>query len=187
MSQAFLDKYLPDTELQCLESLLGYGTELKLTAANGTQIPYNGWAVVKFELKGKREGMHLLEVSMLATKENLDQPIVGFNVIEEVIKYCDPLQPEALVEKEVPFNSFAASFENVKVNKIETLIVLIHNKEPDELCTVKTVKRDVVIPKNQSVEVNCLVNTGPLSKRIPVLFQPDEKEFWPKDFEHYLC
>ena len=38
MSQVFLDKYLPDTELQCLESLLGYGAEL--TAANGTQIPY---------------------------------------------------------------------------------------------------------------------------------------------------
>ena len=65
---------------------------------------------------------------------------------------------------------FAASFKNVKVNKIDTLIDLIHNKEPYELCTVKTVKRDIVIHKNQSVNVNCRVNTGPLSKRTPVLF-----------------
>ena len=124
-----------------------------------------------------------LEVSMLVTKENLDQPIIGFNVIEEVMKYCDPLQPEALVEKEVLFDSFAASFQNVKVNKIDTLIELIHNKKPDKLCTVRTVKRDIVIPKNQSVKVNCRVNTGPLSKRTSVLFQPDETELWPEGLE----
>ena len=68
MSQAFLDKYLPDTELQCLESLLGYGAEL--TAANGTSIPYIDWAVVKFELKSKRVDMLSLEIPMLVTKEN---------------------------------------------------------------------------------------------------------------------
>ena len=141
MLQEFLDKDLPDTELQCLESLLGYGGKLKLTAANGIQIPYIGSAVVKFELKGIREGMPPLEVPMLVTKENLDQPIIGFNVIEEVIEYCDPLQPEALVEKEVLSDSFAVSFQNVKVNKTDTLIDLIDNKEPDELCTVKTVKK----------------------------------------------
>ena len=90
MSRVFLDNYSLDTELQSLESLLGYEAELKLTAANGTQIPYIGWAVVKFVLKGKREGMPPLEVPMLVTKENLDQPIIDFNVIEEVIKYCDP-------------------------------------------------------------------------------------------------
>ena len=120
---------------------------------------------------------------MLVTKENLDQPIIGFKVIEEVIKNCDPLQPEALVEKEVLSDSFAARFQNVKVNKIDILIDLIHNKELDELCTVKTVKRDIVIPKNQSVKMKCCVNTGPLSKRILVLFQPDEKELWPECFE----
>ena len=120
-------------------------------------MPHIGWAVVKFELKGKRESLPLLEVPLLVIKENLDQPIIGFNVIEEVIKYCDPLQPEALVEKEVLSDSFAASFQNVKVNKIDTLINLIHNRQPDELCTVKTVKRDIVIPKNQSVKVNCSV------------------------------
>ena len=58
MSQAFLDKYLPDTESQYLESLLGYGAELKLTAANGTQISYIGWAVVKFELKASPGSSH---------------------------------------------------------------------------------------------------------------------------------
>ena len=111
-----------------------------------------------------------LEISMLVTKENLDQPIIGSDVIEEVIKYCDPLQPQALVEKEVLCDSFAASFQNVKVNRIETLIDLIHNKEPDELFTLKTVKRDIGIPKDQSIKVNCHVNTGPLSKGTPVLF-----------------
>ena len=58
-----------------------------------------------------------LEVPMLVTKENLDQPIIGFNVIEEVIKYCDSLQPEALVEKKVLSDSFGASFQNVKVHQ----------------------------------------------------------------------
>ena len=50
-----------------------------------------------------------LEIPMLATKKNLDQPIIGFNVIEEVIKYCDLLQPEALVEKEA-LSEFSCQF-----------------------------------------------------------------------------
>ena len=82
--------------------------------------------------------------------------------IEEVIKYCDPLQPEALVKKEVLSDNFAASFQNVKANITDTLTDLIHNKEPDELCTVKTAKRYIVIPKIQRVKVKCHVNTGPL-------------------------
>ena len=44
-------------------------------------------------------------------------------------------------------------------------------------------ERDIVIPKNQSAKVNCHVNTGPLSKRTPVIFQPDEKELWPEGLE----
>ena len=71
----------------------------------------------------------------------------------------------------------------MKVNKIDTLIDLIHNKELNELCMVKTVKRDIVIPKNQSVKVNCWVNTDQLSKRTLVLFQSDEKELWPEGLE----
>ena len=77
MSQALLDKYLPDTELQCFESLLGYEAELKLTAANGTQIPCIDWAFATIKLKGKREGMPPLEVPLIVTKENLDQPVMG--------------------------------------------------------------------------------------------------------------
>ena len=103
--------------MQCLDCLLGYGTELRLTAANGTQIPYISWAVVEFDLKSKRESRPPLEVPMIVTKENLDQPIIGFNIIK---LYCESPKPEALVEKEVLSDIFAASFQNVKVNKLDT-------------------------------------------------------------------
>ena len=68
----------------------------------------------------------------------------------------------------------------MKVNQTDILIDLIHSKEPDELCTVKI---DIVMPKNQSVKVNCRVNTGPLSKRTPVLFQANEEELWPEGLD----
>ena len=44
---------------------------------------------------------------------------------------------------------------------------------------MKTNKRDYVVPKKTSMIVSCRVNHGPIDKRTPVLFEPDELAPWP--------
>ena len=48
-----------------------------------------------------------------------------------------------------------------------------------ELCSVKTNKHDYVVPKKTSTIISCRVNHGPIDKRTPVLFEPDELAPWP--------
>ena len=52
------------------------------------------------------------------------------------------------------------------------------DRRETELCSVKTNKRDYVVPKKTSRIVSCRVNHGPIDKRTPVLFEPDELAPW---------
>ena len=64
------------------------------------------------------------------------------------------------------------SFDSCKGEKVQALIDLISANEPDDLCQVKCRKTDILIPKNQSIDVPCRANTGPINRTVPVLFEP---------------
>jgi len=67
-----------------MTELLGMdGRDLK--AANGTDLPYEGWVELTFLLKIMLTTLLLF----LVAKDSLDMPIVGFNVIEEITKYFE--------------------------------------------------------------------------------------------------
>ena len=64
--------------------LLGSNGSISLQAANGTDIPYCGWAEIGVRLSNENEAE--IRVSFLVTKEDIEQPIIGFNVIELMVK-----------------------------------------------------------------------------------------------------
>ena len=70
---------------------------------------------------------------------------------------------------------------DAKQENVEALINFIRTSSPSELCSVKVTKRNVVIPKNETVVVTCPVNTGPVESRLPVMFEPDidHESPWP--------
>ena len=57
--------------------------ELNLTTANGTTIPYKGWVDLTFRLSSPESE---LSVPFLVTEEILETPLVGYNVIEEILQ-----------------------------------------------------------------------------------------------------
>ena len=58
-------------------------TKLNLTAANCSEMRYIGWVELNFRLSSCT---HELKVPFLVTEQCLDSPLIGFNVIEEIIK-----------------------------------------------------------------------------------------------------
>ena len=48
--ERFIHETFPEMLLKDMSELLEMGAELKLEAANGTRIPYNGWVEVNFKL-----------------------------------------------------------------------------------------------------------------------------------------
>ncbi|CAB3994835.1 Hypothetical predicted protein, partial [Paramuricea clavata] len=162
----WLDEQLPDLPIRNTESLFNDGTELDLKTANGTPMPYEGFVVVEFKLETSSTDRTIM-VPMLVTHETLDYPIIGYNVIEELVKK-DKVPDQIVME-------WAASFPDVNCAKIQSLVSLIQAPSPEHLCFVKTIKQDVVVPRKTTVSIKCRANTGPVEKRIPVLFEPSKE------------
>lgn len=83
--------YLPHAEVRPVKELLEDGA-LELPAANGTSIPYEGWIEIEFSLsKNAVAGMsnRPVQVPILIASSDIERPIIGFNVIEELALRSD--------------------------------------------------------------------------------------------------
>ena len=72
-------------DMKEIEELLG-GHEIDLRAANGSSVPYLGWTELIFSLDYDRDrAQGSVTVSFLVTESTLKHPIVGFNMIREIV------------------------------------------------------------------------------------------------------
>ena len=97
------------------------------------------------------------------TNEKIDRPILGYNVIEELVKHDDN-SVEAIY----------SSFPGKGRDKLDALVNFIRSSNSESICGIRTGKKDMIIPKNKTVYVTCRANTGPVEQTTPVLFEPDE-------------
>ena len=149
--------------------------ELNLTAANGTKIAYSGWVEIEVRLTSSSKDEPSVMVPFLITNENLEYPILGYNVIEELVQPVNLLDDQS-----THIVAVQASFQDLDEIVLLDLIKLIQGTKADSLCTIKSSKRDVLIPAKRTVQVNCRASTGPVEEAMPVLFEPDELTPWPQ-------
>ena len=76
-----LEETLPGTAVKDISELINVG--LDLTAANGTKIPFIGWADVRVRLPSPTKEGQEEDVPFLVTVDRLEMPILGYKVIEE--------------------------------------------------------------------------------------------------------
>ena len=169
VSKDWIAENLPTAESRQMDELLN-DKGLDLKAANGTEIPYEGWIEVSFKL-ATSDDKHGMSVPFLVSKDALDHPIVGYNVIEEIVK--NPVSDSPNNHEETLVNALSTSLPSAKQENVKALIGLIRTNTSSELCRVKVTKKDVVVPKNETMVVSCSVSTGPTESRLPVLFEPD--------------
>lgn len=179
ISRTWLKTNIPDVIIKPVEDLLD--EKLELRAANGTTIPYEGWTELKFRLL-KSDHHQVLTVPFLVTRAELDAPLVGYNVIEELVK-GEVTNPPTEGSKDLLLQSILCSFEDISGSGAEALINFIQTTDDSELCSIKSSKRDVLIPKGGAVDVTCRANTGPIERQTPVIFEPDEEAQWPPGLE----
>ena len=111
VSSKQLKEHFPQLETQDINDLFDQNVELELTTANGSKLPYNGWVRMNFHLLNS-EG-DAVEVPMLVTEFELDQPIIGYNVIEELIKNQEQVADEANLISLLTASFFQISKENL--------------------------------------------------------------------------
>lgn len=178
VSKAWLQEHLPTAELKPVKELLG--EDLNLKAANGGPIPYEGWIEVQFQLASRNQSSTPLAVPLLVARDELEYPIIGYNVIEEVVTDKEQLGEEnisSLVEV------MTATFTDIKEDMVTALIDLVQKSSTENLCMLRSSKKDVTVPPGQTVRIPCRVDCGPLERKTPVLFEPVQDSIWPVGLE----
>ena len=179
ISEDWLKKNLPDEKFKPIEDLLD--EELELKAANGTTVAYEGWVELTFMLNDS-DAENVLNVPFLVTREAIDIPLIGYNVIEELVNR-KVKTPPAPGSNNLLLQSISSSFHDTDCNKAAALVNFIQTSNSSELCHIRTGKHDTIIPKDSGINVRCRAVTGPVERRTPVIFEPDEEPQWPSGLE----
>lgn len=139
-----------------MKELLDEGI-LDLSAANGTEIPYEGWIGIEFSLPENKDSELL--VPILVSPDPLVKPIIGFNVIEEIAQ-TNVSTDRTLTSKFVLSLGSALDVGHKKARAVYS--VLKKQKGDSESQIARLGRQHVIIPKHKMVNVVC----GKLNKYI---------------------
>ena len=126
-----------DFDVMSVEEFLE-GDKLHLCAANNTNVDVEGIAVLNVGI-----GTFTVSVPFLITKDELANPIIGYNVIRFLVKQNVPDLPLVLRE----------TLPALPQSKVEAVIALIQSDTSDENEVV--VSRPTVLPANSRCRVKC--------------------------------
>ena len=175
VSSDFVKQQYPSLQPRKLEEILG--TSIELRAANNSPIPYRGFVELTFELAASRDGdkTFRLNVPFLVSDCHIANPIIGYNVIEEVIKSAQP-------DKDNLVRAFQVAFEQTR-ETTEALINEIEAVKEQDLTTIRSPNCQITLQPTEVTTVVCRGNAEILSNSTKVIFIPDERKSWPPGLE----
>lgn len=152
IDRSWKQKFLPEQQVRPLSELMGDRT-LDLTAANGESIPYDGWVELTFNLPGNEDPSLAIRVPFLVSHVSLARPILGFNVIQELI-----LGHEGGVEVVAIIAQLLRSAMQIEEEQAEAIVSVAQTREHahgDAL--VRVGRRDFVVHPGHVSRVKCRV------------------------------
>ena len=163
MGLPWFRRCFPDVEILSVEEFLK-GDELHLYAANKTKVDFEGVVKVKFSVGNK----YCVEVPFIVCKEELSQPIIGYNVMKHMIETVQPEDlPEVLME----------SFPFLNETVANAVITVVNSDVPRE-SPVWCVDR-LSLPPHSRCRVKCRAKMTATVPNETVIFNPNvfEDEF----------
>lgn len=171
-------RHLPHEKLRDLSELVDAPDDLKITAANGQNMPYKGFIEVTFGLAAGGANPKELVVPMLVMRgRHLSQPILGFNIIEQLLK-TSATEPTDVKITEQLHEVLKVAFPFLEGEKVTTFINLVTADY-----VVRTAKEKIIVPKHTSVQFDCKVLAQPLKEHTTLLFEPDLNPQWADGLE----
>lgn len=165
IGREWLRKNLPTVQIQSLETLIA-DKQLNVTAANGTAVPFEGWIEILLEITSAKHGSIAIYVPMLVGQEVVDCPLLGFNVIEEIIRENDTVS-------EIHLTDLLSEAMNLQRDRTETLVSAVTSDTHRKALTspvVKTGKVGIIIQRGQITNVRCRLKAWP--KGGTMMFEP---------------
>lgn len=174
VGRTWMEEALPNVKIQPLDALL-LDEPLTIAAANGTDVPFDGWAEVELQVCSKNYGNVTIQVPMLISQNHLSAPLLGSNVIVEIVKeQKEGADISALLKEAL----------SISDSTVEALVSALQLMAPDLTtpeCSVRTGKRGAVIPAGQVCEVRCRIRQW--REGGAMLFQPNVVSNCPEGLE----
>ena len=160
VDRAWVDRYCPESKIVPVSEVLE-GRELNVMTANKSKIEYDGVVWLDFGLK---EGEKRLFIPVLVSTECIAEPILGYNIIEELL----------LESKPEDYEKIRSCFTTARPFQLELLVSLIQeNSEKSDFISEVKVPSSVTVPAGHRVQVKCRVTTrGGVSDQ-NVYFSPE--------------
>lgn len=156
--------------------------DLKITAANGQSMPYKAFIEVTFGFAAEGANPKELVVPVLVMKGgNLSQPILVFNVIEQIVKTSTTEALDSAMTEQL-HEMLKVAFPHLERENVPAFTDLVTAEQRYDY-VVKTTKEKVIVPKHTSVQIDCKVQTRPLKKYTTLLFEPDINPQWAEGLE----
>ena len=174
ISNAWLKKSGIEAEVRDVKELL---EDFEVQSASNTKIPFEGYVMLKLRLDGW--GSQVIQAPFLVTDQQLDNPIIGTNVIQQMVLLTDKF------EKNVADAIFEHSFQSLEAKKLKLLVNLIRKVQQKSKSTVVTCnKKKIIIPKNCQRKIKCKSElVGSLERATPVYFEPSVNPAWADGLE----
>ena len=138
ISSDWKEQNLPKLKLQPTERLLGI-SDLELQAVNGTTVPYVGWVETSFAF-GEESSGRKLSVPVLVVNQELERPVIGYNVIEPMIRKND--DENCLLDTNL-IDTLKYSFQDLGIKQVTALINFVGKKlnTPDDFELLSSVNK----------------------------------------------
>ena len=141
ISKSILAEHFPEEEIHDVSELLGSDTALDLKTANGSALPYSGYVVLSFSLQDGTSNN--LKVPMLVTNTTIDNVIIGYNVLEEMINSHSDNSLDFMA-------CLKTSLSKVSDEDVIAFVDIVKETKNESPLTVKTSKNPLIIAKNSS-------------------------------------
>ena len=169
-------QHLPHSTVRPLSELLG-AEPLVALAANGSEIPYDGWVETEFYLDCDTHPEKTLLVPMLVSSDPnvAEQPIIGFNVIEEVVSKWGKRQ-----SKLQNIHKISRIF-SVSVGTAKSMLKLLQTPDSNQsVGTVQTGKRGIRCAGEQITTTFVRAHVGAQFAGESLLFVPSVSSQLPE-------
>ncbi|KAL7883288.1 hypothetical protein SRHO_G00009460 [Serrasalmus rhombeus] len=167
IDRGWMGKHLPGTVVRPLSEVFDDKEELEVHAVNGDVLPFDGWILITVSLGEVRGFSESIIVPFLVSSIPLEQPLLGFNVLEEVI-HSHPAKSDPIL------TSLLSKAITIPTEKAELLVSFIQAGKPSmQHGHLRTGTYDTVIPAGQVTWVKCQVPVSVDPSDTYILFEPD--------------
>ncbi|GAA6095956.1 uncharacterized protein LOC109203576 [Tachysurus ichikawai] len=164
-------EYLPTHDVRPLSEIVGPSAGLEVFAINGEVIPFSGWVEATVSLPGHDGTRYSIQVPFLVSQLQLERPLLGFNVISELI--TGPKDKAGIL---TTLHSLMSNMVNTQDDLVKVSVGFIRtNKVYADTARVRVGSQGVTICPGQVANVKCRVPPNFNISDSTVLFEPSEE------------